>query len=1070
MYRLGLDIGTTSVGAAILNIDHYGEPNRIIDMHVRTFEAAENPNDGSSLAAPRREARGARRRNRRHKHRLDRIKALIQSEGIYTKEKLDSLYHAKGNILMDIYQIRYESLERKLNNEELTRLLIHFAQRRGFKSNRKNEKKGSDEGKLLAATADNEKYLKEKGYRTVGEMLWKDERFAENKRNKGGDYSNTFLRSQLKEEIGIIFEKQKAFGSLYVTDAFSEKYLEILFSQRAFEEGPGEESPYAGNQIEKMVGKCTFEKEEKRAPKATYTFELYNLWQKINSIGILQDGVKRRLTDDERNKLFALCHKTEKIDYKRIRKELEMGQDALFSNLTYGQKEVEEVEAAKFQYLPVYHEMRKAFNKISKNHVLQISNTQRDLIGTAITYYKTDDKIQQALLEGNFSKEEINAILGMKNFSKFGSLSIKAMQKVIPYLEKGLTYDKACEQAGYDFRAHSVAEKKKYLPKLPGDTYDITSPVVKRAINQTIKVVNEIIKRHGSPAAVNIELAREMSKSFKDRKRIEKEQKDNAAQNQRIYDEIKDTFHVAQPSGQDIVKYKLWQEQDCKCVYTGQPIKAENLFVPGYYEVDHIIPYSISFDDSYTNKVLVLTKANRDKGNRIPMQYVADKEEYEIRVNTLIKNRAKREKLLKPILTEEDMGEMKQRSLQDTQFITRFMMNYIKDYLLFDEAYDRKQRVTAVNGRVTAYMRKRWGINKVREDGDLHHSVDAVVVACITPGIVQTVTEYAKREENRYLNKDDVAMRERFPMPWPEFSTELDIRTCKEPKEMLQKVSLANYQDVDIDSIKPIFVSRMTKKKVTGQAHKETIRAYREVDGKMRTVTKTPIQELKLDKDGEIEGYYNPSSDILLYELLRSRLKEAGGNGKKAFPEGFVYKPTPNGGVAPKVKKVKICAVSSLNVSVNHGVAANGDMVRIDLYYVEGEGYYFIPIYISDLMKEELPKKACVPNKEYHDWKNMKDEDFLYSIYPNDLLHIKSSTPKKFTKNIQKGKENDSFEAEEAFVYYIKAGIGTGSITVVTHDNNYTIQSLGIKTLNCIEKYHVDVLGNKYKAAVEERK
>ena len=129
-----------------------------------------------------------------------------------------------------------------------------------------------------------------------------------------------------------------------------------------------------------------------------------------------------------------------------------------------------------------------------------------------------------------------------------------------------------------------------------------------------------------------------------------------------------------------------------------------------------------------------------------------------------------------------------------------------KDYLLFDEAYDRKQRVTAVNGRVTAYMRKRWGINKVREDGDLHHSVDAVVVACITPGIVQTVTEYAKREENRYLNKDDVAMRERFPMPWPEFSTELDIRTCKEPKEMLRKVSLANYQDVDIDSIKPIFV------------------------------------------------------------------------------------------------------------------------------------------------------------------------------------------------------------------------------------------------------------------------
>ena len=98
----------------------------------------------------------------------------------------------------------------------------------------------------------------------------------------------------------------------------------------------------------------------------------------------------------------------------------------------------------------------------------------------------------------------------------------------------------------------------------------------------------------------------------------------------------------------------------------------------------------------------------------------------------------------------------------------------------------------------------------------------------------------------------------------------------------------------------------------------------------------------------------------------------------------------------------------------------------------------------------------------------MKDEDFLYSIYTNDLMYIKSYTPKKFTK--KKGEKKDSFEAEEAFVYYREAKISGATITVVTHDNNYTIQSLGVKTLSRIEKYHVDVLGNKYKAAVEERK
>ncbi len=1070
MYRMGLDIGTTSIGASVLNIDHHGEPNRIVDMYVRIFDAAENPKDGASLAAPRREARGARRRNRRHKHRLDRIKALLHNEGIYFKENLDSLYHAKGNVLTDIYQIRYEALERKLYDDELARLLIHLAQRRGFKSNRKNEEKGSDEGKLLTATNENAKYMQENGYRTVGEMLWKDERFLENKRNKGGDYSNTFLRSQLEAEVKYIFAKQREFANLKITDRFSEKYLEIVFSQRAFDEGPGEESPYAGNQIEKMVGKCTFEKDEKRAAKATYTFELFNLYQKINNIGIQSAGTKRPLSDEEKRRLVVLCHKTEKVDYKRIRKELALDQCELFSNLSYGYKEVEKVETTKFQYLPAFHEMRKAFDKIGKNHINQISIEQRNLIGTALTYYKTDEKIRNMISAGAFTEEEIDVIVEMKNFAKVGNLSVKAMQNIIPYLEDGLTYDKACGEAGYDFRAHGMGEKSKYLPKLPEDTYDVTSPVVKRAINQTIKVVNEIIRKHGSPAAVNIELAREMSKSFADRKKIENEQKDNAKNNQKIYDEIKNTFHVMQPSGQDIIKYRLWQEQDCRCIYTGEPIKAEKLFAPGNYEIDHIIPYSISFDDSYTNKVLVLAKANRDKGNRIPMQYVSDKEEYEVRVNALIKNRAKREKLLKQKLTEEDAAELKQRSLQDTQFITRFMMNYIKDHLLFDEKYDKKQRVVAVNGRVTAYMRKRWGINKIREDGDLHHSIDAVVVACITPGIIRTVTEYAKREENKYLDRDSDAMKEKFPMPWSEFLTELDIRTCKDPSAMLQKVTLSNYQDVDIQNIKPIFVSRMTKKKLTGQAHKETIRAYREVDGRMMTVTKTSIQDLKLTKDGEIENYYNPSSDILLYELLRDRLVEANGNGKKAFPEGFVYKPTPNGGDAPKVKKVKICDVSNLNVSVNDGVAANGNMVRIDLYHVKGDGYYFVPIYVSDLIKDTLPNKACIAGKDYSDWKEMKEEDFLYSIYPNDLLHIRSSTPKKFAKNIEKGNKNDSYESKDAFVYYIKAGISGGSIAVVTHDNRYTIQSLGIKTLHSIEKYHVDVLGNKYKAEVEVRK
>jgi len=207
-----------------------------------------------------------------------------------------------------------------------------------------------------------------------------------------------------------------------------------------------------------------------------------------------------------------------------------------------------------------------------------------------------------------------------------------------------------------------------------------------------------------------------------------------------------------------------------------------------------------------------------------------------------------------------------------------------------------------------------------------------------------------------------------------------------------------------------------------------------------------------------------------LYELLRDKLIAAGGNGKKAFPDGYILKPAPKGGVQSKVQKVKIYDTSSLNVSVNDGVAANGDMVRIDLYKVEGDGYYFVPIYVADLIKEKLPNKASVAAKSYAEWKEMKDEDFLWSVYPNDLLYIEHKKEMKFTKVFKDARINNEMFANKVFVYYNSADISTGSIKIITDDNGYMIRGLGIKTISNIQKYHVDVLGNKYKAEKESRK
>lgn len=1079
MYKLGLDIGTTSVGFAVLKTDINNEPSRIIDLGCRIFDRAEVPDTGASLAKPRRDARGARRRNRRQKHRVERIKSLIVRNQLLTKAGLESLYDSKN--LPDIYQIRYEALDKKISKEDFARLLIHLAQRRGFKSNRKvdsQDKKNKEAGKLLTAVSENKKRMEEQGYRSIGEMIFLDKKFSEHKRNKSGDYSHTIDRSQLVEEIALIFKSQRELQNADTTVAFEQEYLNIYTSQRSFEEGPGEESSYAGNQIEKMIGRCTFEKDQPRVVKGAYSYEYSVLLQKINSLTIKnQFGEKRRLNDDERMRLDALAHEVDMLKYTRIRKVLALSDDEYFVGLSYDRKEIKEVEdKTKFQFLKHYHLMKKAFNKISKDKILGVPIPLRDEIARILTLYKNDDKIIEEL---NRIKDPImdelliNAVLTLPAFKQVGNLSLKATQRILPYLKEGQLYSEACTAAGYDFRAHDGHSKKSLLPPLDHQNSEITSPVVKRSISQTIKVVNAIVKKYGPPMSVNIELARDMSKNHDDRKKIEKEQKENFEKNDQIRKRLREEFGILSPSNQDVVKLKLWEEQDGICLYSGEKILIQNLFASGYTEIDHIIPYSVSFDDRYINKVLVKTKGNQDKENRLPLQYLSGEKraQFIILANTQIRNHRKRENLLRESLTPDEMDEWKERSLNDTRYITKFMYNYINDFLIFDDTFSGKKKVVAVNGAVTAYMRKRWQLSKVRADGDLHHALDAVVVACITDGNIQKVTRFSKNHELRYTRDHDRSQyQEKFPQPWIGFSDEVGIRLFENQAEQLEKRQLPNYEGVDISKIKAPFVSRHKQKKLTGKAHEDTITRRKQIDGQQYAVKKVLLTNLSLDSNGEIKNYYQPESDRLLYELLKKRLRNAGGDAKKAFAEP-VYKPTPKGGKAPEVKSVKTIEKKNSGVVVHNGngLAANDSMVRVDVYHIENDGYYLVPIYVADLLKATLPVKAIVAHKPYEEWKEMQVTDFVFALYPNDLVFIKFKNQKEFTRVNENSTLDKKKSFCEIFAYYKCTDIGSGNIVIINHDNTYKLRGLGFKTLASIEKFGVDVLGNIQKVERERR-
>lgn len=1089
-YTLGLDIGIASVGWAVLENNIDGEPIKIERLGVRIFDKAEHPKTGASLAEPRREARGQRRTIRRKRHRKDRIKQLIQQNGIMTRVEMSEMFE-HSQFETSVYELRVQALERALTKQEFVRVLIHLAQRRGYKSNSKSEEaKDKENGKVKSAISENKQCMEENGYRTIGEMLLHDERFWECTpdgtkifvpHNHLDDYRTTVERSMVEDEIRLIFSQQRALGVSYVTAEFEEAYLEIWGSQRNFDEGPGGKSPYGGNMIEKMLGHCTFEKDEPRAAKGSYSAEYFRLLQDVNHLRLVKNnGESNALTAEQKQIYIDLVMKSATASYAQLRKKLELSNDVSFNMLRYGSDEIGKIERKKLGHMKFYHEMRKALNTVQKDAISTVSWEQRDEIARILLCYKSDDNRRKQLEKLDIPRAFIPALLTLST-SKTAHLSAKALRKLIPYLEKDMTYAEACKEV-YGEHKSSITKKNKLSLF---DIEPINNPVVRRAVSQTIRVINAVVREYGAPEVVRVELAREMGKPYDVRTQITKKQEANAKKNEELRQQIK-KIKGAEPTGQDIVKFKLFQDQNGVCLYSGQNLDITRLFEAGYVDVDHIIPYSISFDDSYTNKVLVRSPENRQKGNRIPADYFksdpARWQRFETLVNTRVHNWKKKRNLLTQALSEEQKNGFKQRNLVDTQYIARVIYNLINDHLQFAETgkYDKKRRTQAVNGAITAHVRKRLGIQKIREDGDLHHAVDAAVVACVSPGMIQKVTQYTKHREcirktkEGYLDTEtgelmtreayDAKYSPRFPAPWERFRQELEARLSDNPAEEIARLHLATYDSEE--EIKPVFVSRKQTHKISGAAHEATIRSAKKPGG---SISKKPLTGLSLNKKtGEIERYYAPESDRLLYEALKKRLEEFDGNAEKAFAEPF-YKPKCDGTRGPLVKKVKIYEKKTITVPVGGGNADNGSMIRVDVFYMEDDGYYYVPIYTADVIKGKLPNKAVVQGKTFEDWKEMDDRDFLFSMYPSDLLYIESRRGIKL--KTKKGSSRQEEIARKAGLYYFKRlNIATNALFIITHDNGYEQPSLGGKTLSRLKKYTVDALGNYSEVSLPEKR
>lgn len=1127
----GFDIGIASVGWAVLN------ETRIVDLGVRAFDKAETAKEGDSLNLVRRSARLLRRRLHQRAWRLKKLARLLQHQGVIADV---ALFKPENPYAYSLWQLRVDGLNRLLSGEEWARVIYHLCKHRGFHWVSKAEEKKAEEdtkgesGQVKKALASTTQLMQEKGYRSAAEMVLAE--FPDAQRNKQGDYGKSLSRILLGKEFVLLFEKQRAFNNEHASKALQELVLGNgnrktgLFWQQ--------KPALAGADLLKMLGHCTFEKAEYRAAKASFSAERHVWLTKLNNCRIVIDGITRPLNEQERAHALPMPYaQASDLSYKQLKSSLVkvglLPDSFRFIGLSYPSKNqleagnAKDPESSTLVKVPAFQEMRLVLKKAGLETewesmaavALDGKPELLDQIATVLSVYKEDDEVEAELSKLTLPNQikMVEALSGIR-FDKFSNLSLKALTKIVPHMELGLRYYEACEQAGYH---HSQLFKlghdtQKLLPSfytgrdkqgrlIFNEDVDIPrNPVVLRALNQARKVMNALINKYGSPHQVNIEMARDLSRPMDERTKIKKAQEEFRDRNEKD----RATFNFEYNStgmlkGKEFEKYQLYREQQGKCLYSLEPFELNRLFEMGYAEIDHALPFSRSFDESKNNKVLVFAKENRDKGNRTPYEYLGGAENTErwhrfvafVETNKTYRQ-AKRSRLLKKDFDAKEAEGFRERNLNDTRYICRFFKNYVERYLQLADTSESK-RCVVLSGQMTAFLRARWGLTKVRADSDRHHALDAVVVAACNRSMVQRLSNYSRRKELEKVREGFVdaetgevinaamfdQLSAHFPKPWEHFHSEVSACLHVDDVKILQIElgKLGTYTADDLVAVKPLFVSRAPQRRNSGAAHKETIYGQPESLKAQGGVTqKIAVTHLTLkDMDRLIEPHRNEKlyaaigKWVVTRDANEKRAKEieaSAGRGKekraltpseKAEIEALrapPRKPTNDDRLGPVVRTVTAVIDKLSGISIRGGVAKNDTMLRVDVFSKAGK-FHLVPVYVHHAATKELPNRAIVAAKDESEWTLIDDSfEFCFSIYPNDFIKV-----------IFKGKP--TIEG-----YYSSCHRGTAALNIWAHDRNKAvgkdgiIEGIGVKVASSIEKFNVDVLGNIYPAPKEDRR
>lgn len=951
---LGLDLGTNSIGWAIVDEGEkiiLGVGSRIFPAGVNELGKGESE---VSKNASRTQSRGIRKQHFRRRLRKRLLLRELTKNGlcpvqfkqvsIWSSNEVFESIEFKNWVKLNPYELRARAVKEKIDLYELGRIFYHLIQHRGFLSNSRNAGAQNNEKSVIftgdpktgkSGITETQKELKRKS--TLGEYL----NAIKPQENRPFKHLEERVRNRYTTRQMYIDEFEKIWS-------VQEKYYPELDHSLKTLIGGRKKEGYKNDGVlfhqrplrsqKHLIGKCSFEPKKNKCRVSAMPFEEFRVYQWVNTV----DCNNERLTDSDREALVKKLFSTEKTSFKALRKEI----GKLSSDFQFNYKDDDKI-------LGTYTISQLSSKKYFGKKWFNFSEKEQEDIWHVLLDFEDRDKLKSfALNKWGFSEESADQISKFNLKDGYGNLSLKAINNILPFLKIGYTYDKAVALGGVRnafgnkwfqlspsektlivdttldiiseskkggfieqlksflvdeygmnekqlkklYHHSATINKSKIYDKLPlglkadKEIQSIRNPIVITALFELRKLVNTLIEEYGPFDMIKVEMARDLKISKTKRNAIRREQKRLERENDRIKIELN---HLGQRiTHVNILKYKLWEECNKTCPYTGINIGPSELFTNNV-QIEHIQPWSRSLNDSFMNKTLCFANENNAKGNKTPYEFYMkqSKEKWEqVKRQALscFKNKehypnayAKFKQFVK---TEFD-DDFVSRQLNDTRYISKEAKNYLSKVC---------QHVQVSPGQVTSHLRHHWGLNSILNDENTksrddhrHHSIDALVLAC---------TKQSYLQELSLWNKYDRAGMRNFNAPWPNFyedakmaTNEILVSHKKSDRVISTRTSISEKKGV-------IYKNKGVS--VRGQLHKESVFGKRSdiKTGKQAFHIRKPL--LNLTKKKQIEKIVDPAIKKLIYK----RIEEEGGFEKSdTIPKTAFFETGENGELIPKL-------------------------------------------------------------------------------------------------------------------------------------------------------------------------